>query len=98
MRNDKQIKPPIDADTVSTRIVSHSFELDGIPFSWWAVDQSPSLVTVSSQYFGRKAEFHPEGDEATARKMATAILDEHFEKAERIRARLRQRMERRRVL
>lgn len=35
------------ADHESTRVISRSFELGGVAFSWWAVDESPSLVTVS---------------------------------------------------
>ena len=45
-----------EPDHASTRIISQTFELEGVVFSWWAVDESPSCVTVSSQWFGTQTE------------------------------------------
>lgn len=86
-----------DKDHASTRVISHSFELEGIRFSWWAVDESPSLVTVSSQWFGSKSEFTRSQVEAKARELAARILGEHREKVQEIRALHERRAERRSV-
>jgi len=90
-------RPEPSPESESTRVISQSFELEGIAFSWWAVDDGPSLVTVSSQWFGRKSEFCDNADEAAARGIAAAILKEHAARAEDVRAQLRERADRRTV-
>lgn len=81
----------------STKIISQSFELEGIDFSWWSVGESPSLVTVSCRWFGRKSEFRPEGNEEAAKEIARAILRDHQKKADEVRAKLKEISDRRQV-
>lgn len=96
--SDADRKPDLeDTQYGSTRIITRSFEMEGIQFSWWAVDESPSLVTVSSQWFGRKSEFTNSDTEAMARKLAASILEEQQEKAEVVRAQLKEKADRRTV-
>lgn len=86
-----------ETDHVSTRVVSRTFELDGVHFSWWAVDEAPSLVTVSSQWFGSKSHVTNSDAESTANRLAAMILAEHQEKAMQVRAMLARRSGRRTV-
>ena len=81
----------------STKIISQSFELEGIDFSWWSVGESPSLVTVSCRWFGRKSEFRADGNEESAKEIARAILVEHRKKADDVRAKLQEMSDRRQV-
>jgi len=84
-------------DFSATRIVSKTFELDGIEFSWWAVDDAPAFVTVSSRWFGSKSAFAKSDPEATARRLAESIVAQSREKADQVRAQLKARADRRTV-
>jgi len=68
-----------DADYVSTRFLSRTLELEGVKFSWWAIDEAPSFVTVSSQLFGSKSGFTRDDPEAFASQMAEKLLRAHYE-------------------
>lgn len=72
-------------DSTFTRVVSRTFEIEGVTFSWWAIDESPALVTVSSQWFGNRAELTEGDPETFARQMATRLLKERTERIERMR-------------
>lgn len=72
----------------TTRLISRTLTLDGVPFHWWAVGESPSFVTVSSDVFGSKSEFSRGDCEATARDLARALLRQQPAKAEEMRAKL----------
>jgi hypothetical protein len=85
------------ADHASTSVISRNLEHDGIPFSWWAVDKAPSLVTVTSPGFRSKSEFTQSDPEECARKLAARILDEEKGRAVEVRARLEKRRDRRAV-
>jgi hypothetical protein len=67
---------PTDAEKTYTRLISRTFVLEGVTFSWWAIDNSPTLVTVSSDGFGRKANVTDSDPEATAKLLAMEILQE----------------------
>jgi hypothetical protein len=73
---------PDNPDCTFTRVVSKSFELDGVKFSWWAIDDSPALVTVSSKWFGGKADIADCEPEEFAKKLAAQLLRERKERAE----------------
>lgn len=98
MKNDEESRPPSGKNFESTRIISNSLELDGIHFSWWAVDNNPSLVTVTSEQLGSRCEFaHGDAGDA-AIKLAQELLEEKDDEANAIRARKREREKRRKVL
>jgi hypothetical protein len=82
-----------DSTGTFTRVVSRTFELDGISFSWWAIDDSPAFVTVSSQWFGSKAELTEGDPEAFARTLAEQILGEHRRRADSMRSLREKQME-----
>ena len=63
-----------DAEFATTRVISKTFQLEGIQFSWWAVDESPAFVTVSSQWFGSRTGFANKDPEAMAHKLAESIV------------------------
>ena len=57
MADDDAVKPFGCTNPTSTSIICRSFDFDGMTFSWWAVGESPALVTVSSQGFSRQSAF-----------------------------------------
>ena len=78
---------PDNPDCTFTRVVSRSFELEGVKFSWWAIDDSPALVTVSSKWFGGKADIADCEPEEFAKKLAAQLLRERKERADAFAAR-----------
>lgn len=43
---------------IRTRIIGQrELVVDGVPFQWWAVGESPALVTVRAPLFGSLTEF-----------------------------------------
>lgn len=72
---------PKNLDETITRVVSRTFVLEGVTFSWWAINDSPAFVTVSSQWFGTKAELTSSDPEAFARELAASLLSEHYRRA-----------------
>jgi len=86
-----------EPDHVSTKVVSHTFEYDGLKFSWWALNEAPALVTVSSQWFGSKSGFANKDPEAMARQLAGQIVTEYKAKADEVKKLLKAREDRRNV-
>ena len=64
---------------ISTRIISQrELNVDGVPFSWWAVGERPTLVTVRTPIFGALSDF-TDGDVAVfAEALAKKLLADHF--------------------
>jgi hypothetical protein len=63
---------------ISTRIISQrEVNVDGVPFSWWAVGERPALVTVRTPIFGSLSDF-TNGDVAVfAETLARKLLADH---------------------
>ena len=63
---------------ISTRIISQrELNVDGVPFSWWAVGERPTLVTVRTPIFGALSDF-TDGDVAVfAEALAKKLLADH---------------------
>jgi hypothetical protein len=63
---------------ISTRIISQrEVNVDGVPFSWWAVAERPALVTVRTPIFGALSDF-TNGDVAVfAETLARKLLADH---------------------
>lgn len=74
-----------DPAATFTRVVSKTFEIEGVMFSWWAIDEAPALVTVSTQWFGNRAELTHQDPEQHARQMAKRLLDERRRRVEALR-------------
>lgn len=72
--SDPSSSDPTDAEKTFTRLISRTFVLEGVTFSWWAIDTAPALVTVSSDGFGRKANVTHSDPEAFAKQLARQIL------------------------
>jgi hypothetical protein len=72
---------PTDAEKTYTRLISRTFVLRGVTFSWWAIDNAPALVTVSSDGLGRKADVTHSDPEATAKQLALEILQDRDTRA-----------------
>jgi hypothetical protein len=97
MSIDDDTESATEPDFTATRLVSKSFELDGMEFSWWAVDDSPAFVTVSSRWFGSRSAVAMSDPETTARQLAESIINQFQSQAERIRAQLKEQKSRRTV-
>lgn len=67
-----------DAEYISTRFLSETFELEGVKFSWWAIDEDPTFVTVSSELFGTESGFTRKPPEALAKRLAENLLRSHY--------------------
>jgi hypothetical protein len=85
MTSDDSERDGFQTTFAATRIVSKSFELEGIEFSWWAVDQGPAFVTVSSKWFGSKSAFSHRDPEATAKRLAGMIINQYRSQVDAIR-------------
>lgn len=71
-----------DSSDTFTRVVSKSFELEGVTFFWWCIDDdNPAFVTVSSRSLGSRADVTSSDPEAFARKLAGQLLDERRRRA-----------------
>ncbi len=67
------------SEHISTRIISQrELNVDGVPFSWWAVGERPALVTVRTSIFGSLSDF-TNGDVAMfAEVLAKKLLADHM--------------------
>lgn len=73
-------------DTTSTRVIGRrELTVDGAPFSWWAVGERPTLVTVRSVVFGSSSEFTEDEPSKCAQVLARRILTQHYDRADRLR-------------
>lgn len=84
MANDKPSLAREGHDVTSTRVISNrKLEVDGAKFHWWAVGESPTLVTVRSPIFGSRAKFTLQDPSTFAARLAKTLLMEHYERARR---------------
>lgn len=78
--------PLAETDFIGTRIIgAREFECDGAAFQWWAVGESPALVSVYSSVFGSLREFTHKDAETFAMTLARKLLDAHYARAKRAR-------------
>jgi hypothetical protein len=69
-------------DVISTRIISQrELLVNGVVFQWWAVGESPALVTVRAKIFGSATEFTDADVAEFANILAAKLLAQHYARA-----------------